>query len=126
MLINWGSPCLYFACCLLYSYHSSIVVGMLIRLILFKECWLGTQSLGLGWTLSKVGTRVGSEEDLLQSSPPHKSGMPSWSGDREHYTTLHVVASLVPGIISRGNCILHCIKEISTEFISVHKWRILH
>ena len=34
---------------------------MLIRLIGLNECGLGTHSLGLGWPLSEVGTRVGAE-----------------------------------------------------------------
>ena len=55
---------------------------MLLRLVGLKECGLGTQSLGLGWTLSEVGTRVVTEEDLFHPSPPHKLGMPSWSGDQ--------------------------------------------
>ena len=79
ILINWSLLCMYFAQCLFYSYYSSLVIVMLLRLIGLKECRLGTQSLGLGWTLSKVGTRVGSEDDLLHPSPPHKLGMPSWS-----------------------------------------------
>ena len=45
------------------------------------------ESLGLGWTLSEVGTRVGAL--LFRSSSPHNLGMPPWSIYREHYTTLH-------------------------------------
>ena len=71
---------------------------MLLRLVGLKECGLGTQSLGLGWPLSEVGTRVGAEEDLFQSSPPHKSGMPSWYGDREHYK--HYKINTVPLIMN--------------------------
>ena len=61
---------------------------MLLRLVELKEYVLENQILGLGWTLYEVGTRVGAEEDLFQYSPPHKLGIPSWSGDRERYTTL--------------------------------------
>ena len=87
LLINCYLPCLSFAHCVLYSYHFSLVIGMMLRLVGLKECGLGTHILVLGWPLSEVVTRFGAEEDLFQSSPPHKSGMPSWSGDREHYTT---------------------------------------
>ena len=66
---------------MLYSYHSYLFIGMHIRLVGLKEYGLGTQILGLGWPLSEVRTQVGAEEDLLQYSPPHKSVMPSWSGD---------------------------------------------
>ena len=72
---------------LLYLYYSSPVIGMLLCLVGIKECGFGTQSLGLRWPLSTVGTRVVAL--LLQSSPPHNSVMPSWSWDQEHYTTLH-------------------------------------
>ena len=89
MLINWSPPCRSFACCLLYLYNSSLVIGILLRLVGIKECGLHTQSLGLGWPLAEVGTWVGSEEGLFHHSPPHTSGMPSRSEDREHYTTLH-------------------------------------
>ena len=85
LLINFCFLCLSFARCLLYSHHLSLVIGMLLCLVGLKECWLGSRSLGLGWPLSKVGTQFGAI--LFQSSPPHNSGMPSWSGDREHYTT---------------------------------------
>ena len=37
----------------------------------------------MGWPLSKVGNRVGAL--LFQYSPPHNSGVPSWSGDPEYY-----------------------------------------
>ena len=52
-----------------YSYHSSLAIGTLLHLVGLKECGLGTQSLGMGWTMSDVGTRVGAEVYLFQSSP---------------------------------------------------------
>ena len=36
--------------------HSPLAIGMLLRLVGLKECGLGTQSLGLDWPLSEVGT----------------------------------------------------------------------
>ena len=87
LLFNWCPPCLSFTCFLLYSYHSSLVIGILLSLVVLKECGLSTRSLGMGWPLSKVGTPVGVEEDLFQSSPTHKSGTPSWSETEN--TTLH-------------------------------------
>ena len=48
------------------SVHSSLVIGMLIRPVRLKECGLGTQSLGLYWPLSEVGTRL---EQQICSSP---------------------------------------------------------
>ena len=87
LLINWCPrvcPSLVF---LLYLYHSSLVIEILIFLVGLKDCRLRNQSLGMGWTLSKVVTPVVSEEELLHPSPPHKLGMPSWSGYQEHYTT---------------------------------------
>ena len=59
---------------------------MLLLLVGLKECGLETQSLGLGWPLSEVETRVGAEDDLFQSSQLNKLGMPSWHIDPEHYT----------------------------------------
>ena len=82
--MNWCLTSLSFARCLLYLYHSSLVIGMLLRLVGIKECALGTQSLGMVCPLSDVGTRVGAL--LSQSSPPHNSGMPFWSGDRNTHT----------------------------------------
>ena len=76
-------PCLSFACCLMYSYHSSLVIGMMLCFVRLKYCGLDTRILGLGWPLSKVGTRVGAL--LFQSSPPHNLEIPLWSGDWEHY-----------------------------------------
>ena len=73
---------------MLYSYHSSLVIGMLLRLVGLKECGLGTCIIGLGSPMSKIGTCIGAL--LFQSSPPHKLGIPSWSGDQEKYTTLHM------------------------------------
>ena len=93
LLINWCPLCMYFSCCMLYSYHLYLVLGMLLRLVGLKECGLGTQSLGMGWPLSEVGTQVGLGEDLLQSSTLHKSGMASWYRYREHYTTHYHIVS---------------------------------
>ena len=85
--MNWLPLCLSFASSLLYLYHLSLVIGILLRLVRRKEYGLGAHSLGLDCPLSEVGTQVGAEEDLFQSSPSHKSGMPSGSGEQEHYTT---------------------------------------
>ena len=72
LLISWRPLILSLACCMLYSYHSYLVIGMLLCLVRLKEYVFDTQSLGLGWPLSEVGTRVGAEEDLFHPSPPHK------------------------------------------------------
>ena len=61
--------------CMLYLYHFSLVIGVLLHLVGLKEHGLGTRSIGLGWPLSKVGNLVG--RLLLQSSLPHNLGMPS-------------------------------------------------
>ena len=50
------------------SVHFSLVVGMLLRLVGIKECRLGTQSLGLDWLLSEVGTEL----DQQICSSPHR------------------------------------------------------
>ena len=33
----WCPPCLSFACCMLYFFHSSLVIGMLFRLVRLKN-----------------------------------------------------------------------------------------
>ena len=86
MFINWWPSSTSFARCMLYLYHSYLVIGMLLRLIGLKECGLVTQSLELGWPLSEFGTRVRAREDLFHISSPHKSGMPYCSVYREQYT----------------------------------------
>ena len=48
--------------------HSYLVIGMLLCLVGLKECGLGTQSLGLDWPLSEVGTRL--EQHMC--SIPHR------------------------------------------------------
>ena len=50
------------------SIHLFHVIGMLLRLVGLKERMLGTQSLGLDWPLSKVGT--GLEQNFCSS--PHR------------------------------------------------------
>ena len=52
------------------SVHSYLVIGMLLRIVGLKECELGTQSLGLYWPLSEVGT--GFEQQIY--SIPHRYG----------------------------------------------------
>ena len=50
------------------SVHSSLVIGVLLRISGLKECGLGTQSLDLDWTLPKVG--IGLEQHIC--SIPHR------------------------------------------------------
>ena len=50
------------------SVHLSLVIGILLCNIGLKECGLGTQRLGLDWSLSKVGTGV--EQQIC--SCPHR------------------------------------------------------
>ena len=50
------------------SVHSSLVIGVLFRIFGLKEFGLGTQSLGLEWPLSEVGTRL--EQQIC--SGPHR------------------------------------------------------
>ena len=50
------------------SVHLSLVIDMLLRLAGLKECELETQSLGLDWPLSEVGT--GWEQHIFYS--PHR------------------------------------------------------
>ena len=50
------------------SVHSSLVIGMLLRLVGIKECGLGTWSLGLDRPLSEVGTGL---DQQICSSPHH-------------------------------------------------------
>ena len=52
----------------MYSFHSFLIIGMLLRLVGLKECGLGTHSLGLDWPLSEVGTGL---EQQICSSPHH-------------------------------------------------------
>ena len=50
------------------SVNLSLVVGMLFLIIGIKEFGLGTQSLGLDWSLSEIGT--GLEQQIFSS--PHR------------------------------------------------------
>ena len=50
------------------SDHLSLVIGMLLLIVGLKECGLGTQSLGMDWPLSEVGT--GLEQQICSS--PHR------------------------------------------------------
>ena len=77
--VDWIGSCVSaFALFLLYLYHSSLVVGILLCLVGLKECASGNRILGPVWPLSEVLTRVGTL--LFQSSPPHNLDMPSVSG----------------------------------------------
>ena len=85
--INWCLPCLPFARCLLYSFHLSLIIGMLPRFVGLKECGLGTQSLGLGWPLSEVGT--GLDQKRTCSIPHHLIIWACLPGPETENTTLH-------------------------------------
>ena len=74
------------------------VIGMLLGPVGLREGVLVIRSLGLGWSLSNVGTSFVAL--LFQSSPPYNSGMPSWS--RYHNTTLHRTSF----------CMLFCLRTI--------------
>ena len=85
--LNWCPVCLSFDFCLSYSYHSSLVIGMLLRLFGIKECAPGTRSIGPVWPLSEVGTWVRSL--LLKLLPPHNTDKPSRYGYQNTHT--HVI-----------------------------------
>ena len=51
--------------------------------------WVGHTESRAGLATDQGWDLVGPEEDPFWPTPPHKSGMPSWSGDLEHCTTLH-------------------------------------
>ena len=73
------------------SVHSSLVVenSGLLRLVGLKEYGLGTQSLGLDWPLSEVGT-----------PSPHNSGMPyglETEKKQQQQVSIYHHSQLIPG-----------------------------
>ena len=61
---------------------------MLFRFVGLKECGLGTQSLGLAWPLSEVGTQVVAL--LFQFSPPQKDIWVCHPGPETENTTKYI------------------------------------
>ena len=85
--INCYPPCLSLALCLLYSFHSSLVIGMLLCLVGLKECRLVNQRLGMSWPLSDVGSGLEQKRAL---SSPHQLIFQAHHPDPEtENTTLH-------------------------------------
>ena len=70
---------------------------MIIHLVGLKECGLGTQSLGLGWPLSKFGTGLDQKRNC--SSPHHLIVQACLSGSETENTTLHYTNSLYPPLL---------------------------
>ena len=65
---------------------------MLLRLVWLKECWLGTQSLRPGWSLSKVWT--GLEQKRTCSSPHHliiRACLPGLETGTHHHQSFYDV-----------------------------------
>ena len=73
--------------CLLYLFHLSLVIFMLICLNGLKECGLDTKIIGIGYPLSEVGT--GLEKKMTCSSPHHLIIWACYPGPETENTTLH-------------------------------------
>ena len=89
--INWCPPCLPFARFMFYLFHSSLLIGILLRLVGLKECGLGTQSLGLCWPLSEVGT--GLEQKRTCYIPHHLTIWACITGPETDNTTQYTLHS---------------------------------
>ena len=88
ILINCCPTCLSFARCPLYSYHLSLGIGKLPRLVGIKQCVLGTRVLGVGWVGPCPRLEPGLEHSC--SNPHHIIIWACHSGPETrtlHYTT---------------------------------------